>query len=233
MDTDLHGMSSETYFKVKKLPKREWSGLCCTVSAELNQKMTKRLVEIWRKETNPGKLNKTEDRKPEIWADFWRTWSKNENRAFWKSWSEVLDQQLPTWIPQLTRASYAMLPHAGVHTLKMARKNSDSLVGFPSLTQRNYNATETKKLDPTTLKFRKRPSMDKYSMYVHGFVLDEIDGIQDSSQNWSIPKEWADIGGWTHIEKRPPPDEFWRTLVADRGRDGRNPPVYYSRACQE
>jgi hypothetical protein len=126
-----------------------------------------------------------------------------------------------------------MLPHAGVHTLKMARKNSDSLVGFPSLTQRNYNAAETKKLDPTTLKFRKRPSMDKYSMYVQGFILDEIDAIQDSSQNGSIPKEWAEVGGWTHIDKRPPPDEFWRTLVADRGRDGRNPPVYYSRACQE
>ena len=28
-------------------------------------------------------------------------------------------------------------------------------------------------------------------------------------------------------------DEFWRTLVADRGRDGKNPPVYYSRACKE
>jgi hypothetical protein len=29
------------------------------------------------------------------------------------------------------------------------------------------------------------------------------------------------------------PDGFWRTLVADRGRDGRNPPMYYSRACKE
>ncbi|KAF7511417.1 hypothetical protein GJ744_004606 [Endocarpon pusillum] len=30
-----------------------------------------------------------------------------------------------------------------------------------------------------------------------------------------------------------PPEHFWRTLVADRGSDGKNPPVYYSRACQE
>lgn len=30
-----------------------------------------------------------------------------------------------------------------------------------------------------------------------------------------------------------PPDAFWRTLVADRGRDVKNPPVYYSRACKE
>jgi hypothetical protein len=140
--------------------------LCCAVSSELNQKMTEKLLKIWRGETGLAKMKKSEDRKPEIWTDFWRTWTKNEKKAFWKSWSEVLDRQLPTWIPQLTGASYAMLPHAGAHTLKMTRKNSDSLVGFPSLTQRNYNAAETKKLDPTTLKFRKRPSMEKYSMYV-------------------------------------------------------------------
>jgi hypothetical protein len=30
-----------------------------------------------------------------------------------------------------------------------------------------------------------------------------------------------------------PPEEFWRTIVADRGRDGKNPPVYYARACKE
>jgi hypothetical protein len=35
------------------------------------------------------------------------------------------------------------------------------------------------------------------------------------------------------VDKSDPPDEFWRILVADRGRDGRNPPVYYSRACKE
>ena len=232
-------VDNENSNRLEILPKPERCVLFRKVSAELNQKMTERLIKIWTKDkkdtTNFPKLNESEkeERQPGFWTDFWRTWSKNEKRAFWESWSEVLDQELPTWIPQLSGASYAMLPHAGVHTLKMARKNSDSLVGFPSLTQRNYNAAETKKLDTTTLKFRKRPSMDKFSMYVHGFVLDEIEGIQDSSQNGSIPKEWADVGGWTQIEKRPPPDEFWRTLVADRGRDGRNPPVYYSRACQE
>ncbi|EJT69180.1 hypothetical protein GGTG_13289 [Gaeumannomyces tritici R3-111a-1] len=30
-----------------------------------------------------------------------------------------------------------------------------------------------------------------------------------------------------------PPDDFWRTLVADRGRDSRNPPYYYKQACKE
>jgi len=235
--TDL--VDNENSNRLETLPKPERCVLFRKVSAELNQKMTERLIKIWTKDktdtTRFPKLNESEkeERQPGFWTDFWRTWSKNEKRAFWESWSEVLDQELPSWIPQLSGASYAMLPHAGVHTLKMARKNSDSLVGFPSLTQRNYNAAETKKLDTTTLKFRKRPSMDKFSMYVHGFVLDEIESIQDSSQNGSIPKEWADVGGWTQIEKRPPPDEFWRTLVADRGRDGRNPPVYYSRACQE
>ena len=231
--TDFHGLSSELYWKLVKLPKRERCGLCCTTSAELNQRMTHKWLRYCRGETRLLKMKRTELSKPEIWTDFWRTWSKNEKQSFWNAWSEILDQQLPTWIPELTGAAFAMLPHAGAHTLKMARKNSDSLVGFPSLTQRNYNAAETKRLNPTTLKFRKRPSMGKYSMYVQGFVLDKIKDIQDSSQSGSIPKTWADVAGWTHIEKKPPPDEFWRTLVADRGRDGRNPPVYYSRACQE
>jgi hypothetical protein len=35
------------------------------------------------------------------------------------------------------------------------------------------------------------------------------------------------------MDKSDPPDEFWRTWVPDRGRNGRNPPVYYSRACKE
>jgi hypothetical protein len=30
-----------------------------------------------------------------------------------------------------------------------------------------------------------------------------------------------------------PPTAFWRTLVADRGRNDRNPPYYYARACRE
>lgn len=140
---------------------------------------------------------------------------------------------LPSWIPQLSGAPYAMYSHAGINTLKMGRKNADTLVGLPTLTQRNYNAAETKGIDMKALKFRRRAKMKHYSMYVSGFILDTVAEVQHSSQSGSIPQEWAEAGGWHKAPNSNPPDEFWRTLVADRGRDGRNPPVYYSRACKE
>lgn len=143
---------------------------------------------------------------------------------------------LPSWIPQLTGAAYAMLPQPGVHTLKMGRKNADTLVGLPSSSQslqRNYNAAETKGIDLKTFRFRKRATMKHHSMYVKGFILDTIIELQPSSQGGAIPSGWARAGGWRNVPLSDPPDDFWRTLVADRGRDGRNPPMYYSRACKE
>lgn len=143
---------------------------------------------------------------------------------------------LPSWIPQLSGAAYAMYSQAGVHELKMGRKNADTLVGLPPSNQslqRNYNAAQTKVVDRKTLKFRKRSEMKHYSMYVKGFILDIVDEVQPSSQGGAIPREWAKAAGWRNAPESDPPDDFWRTLVADRGRDGRNPPVYYSRACKE
>lgn len=75
-------------------------------------------------------------------------------------------------------------------------------------------------------------SLNHFSLYVKGFILDTIAGVQPSSQSGSIPTAWARFAGWEQMEGTPP-EHFWRTLVADRGSDGKNPPVYYSRACQE
>jgi hypothetical protein len=75
--------------------------------------------------------------------------------------------------------------------------------------------------------------MKYHSMRVKGFVLDTIVNVQPSSQSDAIPRSWATVGGWRNAPFDDPPDDFWRTLVADRGRDGKNPPVYYARACKE
>ena len=74
--------------------------------------------------------------------------------------------------------------------------------------------------------------LNHFSLYVKGFILDTIASVQPSSQSGSIPTAWARFAGWEQMEGTPP-EHFWRTLVADRGSDGKNPPVYYSRACQE
>jgi len=142
---------------------------------------------------------------------------------------------LPSWIPRLSKASYGMDRGPGIDGLRMGRKNADSLVGLPNLSHRNYNAAETKSLDKKVFRFRKRvtkPSLNHFSLFVKGFVLDTIAELQPSSQSGSIPTAWAYFAGWGEMQATPP-EHFWRTLVADRGSDGKNPPVYYSRACQE
>jgi hypothetical protein len=142
---------------------------------------------------------------------------------------------LPTWVSQLSGAPFALYAHAGINTLKMGRKNADSLVGMPNVLQRNYAAAETRGCDLKSLRFRKRIAHHMhFSMYVEGFVLDTVEDVFPASQGGAIPREWVDAVNWKNVERDEPPDAFWRTLVADRGRDpGRNPPVYYSRACQE
>jgi hypothetical protein len=142
------------------------------------------------------------------------------------------DVSLPSWVPQLSNAPFAMDQRPGTSGPKMSRINADPLVGLPSSTHRNYSAAETKGVDMKTLRFRKRPAAKQFSMYVRGFQLDVIKEVAQVARNGQIPIEWADLAEWKDAEKFPP-DTFWQTLVANRGKDGKNPPVYYSRACQE
>ena len=71
-----------------------------------------------------------------------------------------------------------------------------------------------------------------YSMLVEGFVLDEIGQIEHPSPAGDIPYAWAPFGGWDDVATEPP-EELWRTLVADRGPHGQNALTFYPRACKE
>jgi len=137
------------------------------------------------------------------------------------------DEVMPSWIPQLSGAAHSMYKHPNGE-FKMGRTNADPLVGLPIPAPKNYSAAETTRL--RQLRFKKR---DKYySMYVSGFILDKVGKVEVHSQSGNIPDEWVEAVGWLNIDDDPP-EEFWRTLVADRGRHGRNPPTYYARACKE
>ncbi|RDW77958.1 hypothetical protein BP5796_05810 [Coleophoma crateriformis] len=144
--------------------------------------------------------------------------------------------RLPSWIPRLNGAPFAMFPHAGIHIMKMGRKNADPLVGLPYIS-RSYDAAQGREVDQEALRFRKRRAQNAHCMFVKGFILEEVDKTTNSSQSGSIPKEWLKLGGWKILKDpkkdKGPPEEFWRTIVADRGKDGQNPPYYYSRACKE
>jgi hypothetical protein len=138
--------------------------------------------------------------------------------------------KLPSWIPDLEGAAFAMHEHTTAGQ-RMHRKNADPLVGLPSSGQRVYQAAGSRTVDLTALKFKKRKTF--YSMFVKGFVLDEVGALGEICRNGGIPHQWLGPAGWGNTKTEPPPDEFWRTLVADRGSYGRNAPTFYTRACEE
>ncbi|KAI1108244.1 heterokaryon incompatibility protein-domain-containing protein [Nemania sp. NC0429] len=148
-----------------------------------------------------------------------------------KTEDELLN--LPSWVNRASKAPFNLFPHAGQKIQKTGRAAADPLVGHPQDGHRNYSAAQTRPLDLKLLKFRRRPRLGHYSLYVRGFMLDKVHIVRDASQGGNIPKAWLDLAGWEAPYSYDPPDEFWRTLVADRGRDNDNPPYYYARACKE
>ena len=141
---------------------------------------------------------------------------------------------IPSWIPSVTGAAYGLEPK----TKRMVRKNPDTLVGVPP--QRNYTAagnihvTKAIRFEQGVTKFSKYENLNGvhyHSMFVEGFIVDKVENLKTASQKGNIPKDWAQLGRqyahegeqWKQL-----PDEYWRTLVADRGRNG-NPPRHYPR----
>jgi hypothetical protein len=122
----------------------------------------------------------------------------------------------------------------------MERQNADALVGLPDESgRRNYTAAGDKELDLAKLEFRKWSTLKKpdstypeYSMFVRGFVLDEVATVEHLAANGNIPYRWLPAGGWGDTDTNPP-DEFWRTLVADRAQNSHNLPTYFPGACKE
>ncbi|KAI0019279.1 heterokaryon incompatibility protein-domain-containing protein [Xylariomycetidae sp. FL0641] len=145
------------------------------------------------------------------------------------------DMDLPSWIAKISKAPYTFGRFPGVTIRRMGRKNADPLVGPPEDGRRNYTAAQTRPVDLRALRFRKRPHQKHYSLYVKGFKLTQIEEVGPQSQGGSIPAVWTRIAGWHNAEQEGghPPPQFWRTLVADRGKDTRNPPYYYATACKE
>lgn len=155
--------------------------------------------------------------------------------------AKIKELGLPSWVANIDGAPFDIFPHAGMDMVKMGRRNADPLVGTPQDGHRNYSAGQSKVVDLSTLQFRRRAQLGHYSLYLKGFCFDRVAKVSQVSQAGAIPASWLDLAGWTEA-RRPtgmngnlddPPTAFWRTLVADRGRNDRNPPYYYARACRE
>lgn len=160
--------------------------------------------------------------------------------------------KLPSWIQEISESPFGR-QEEGFN----GRKNGDSLVGMPD--RKWYNASHGKHADgawfghdlrpeptPTTSppsqtnttssktgsgnNARKRDP----SLHVKGLPMKIVTWASDPIPDGVIPKVCLQKGDWAiqraeQVDKAP--DKLWRTLVADRGADGRNPPSWYHRAC--
>lgn len=138
------------------------------------------------------------------------------------------DEQVPSWICTMAKSPHRLVERDAVGK-RLVRRNADSLVGMPGSLR--YNASN--KPGPTngTQVFRFYESVSR-SMFVEGFILSEIDKLELPSQLGNIPPEWLKLVYW-HNRNDLPPEEFWRTLVANRNHNGDEPPPFYPRACRE
>ena len=136
--------------------------------------------------------------------------------------------ELPSWIRSVKDAAFEI--HTSPSGQKIGRISADALVGLPTFGQKNYGAAGTKKLDLQRLRFARRSR--HHSIFVEGFAYDEIGSIQEIARDGNLPIIWLTAGGWENHDQDPP-DDLWRTIVANRGPDGRNALTFYPTALKE
>ena len=137
------------------------------------------------------------------------------------------DQTKPSWLLTTEKTAFGIRPDKNY-----SRANADTLVGAPGLGKRNYNASKSTKVVPGSgSAWHFGTGAEAYSMFVEGFIIDEVHKKGPYAPDGIILNEWLAAGGWDDHTAEPP-DQFWRTLVADRGPNGLNPPTFYPRACK-
>ena len=129
---------------------------------------------------------------------------------------------LPSWIP--TVANY---PYVRRSDGQYNRQSADMLVGRPEHEHKPYSATgDVGANGHVTILPGKAPILE-----CTGIQVGAIAEVGERCVNGNIPKGWTSMALW-HDRSNPIPPGLWRTLVADRGPDGENPPHWYGRACQ-
>jgi len=76
------------------------------------------------------------------------------------------------------------------------------------------------------------------SLLIKGLIVHTIapSELKSNATSGTIPADWREAACWHDTlppEQNPPPESFWRTLVANRNTHGRKPPLYWRRACSE
>jgi hypothetical protein len=129
---------------------------------------------------------------------------------------------LPSWILTVSGSAY-VVPNS---TLR-SRVNGDSLVGGPG--RPIYNAC--KGLPPASVTFWQSEESDFDDLLqARGIKVDTIGELGARSVEGIIFRESLEMGGLSSSGYNP--DVLWRTLVANRDGDGKDPPIWYRQAFQ-
>jgi hypothetical protein len=146
------------------------------------------------------------------------------------------EKKLPSWIPHLSKSTRTFANDETSTPLdnlaSVGHTNADPLGGLPT-EQKPYRAAGSRSVTKLLRLESGGNGYDDYeSMFVEGFILDKVGQLEGRSQGGIIPSEWLNLGKW-HDPSTPPPEEFWRTLIADRDPNGRNVPKFYATVCSQ
>ncbi|XXG98617.1 hypothetical protein Hte_004942 [Hypoxylon texense] len=151
-----------------------------------------------------------------------------------RPWAPITDRgpddkdkrlELPSWMPNIERK-----PFQATKGGKMVRYNSDPLVGAAVFRLKFYSASGLR--DPVGSFFEiDAENADSRHITVRAFELSKVDEVFNSASFGNIPYSWLEAGGWRDGGEQPP-DELWRTLVADRTHEGNKADPWYPMAFQ-
>ncbi|KAI1441573.1 heterokaryon incompatibility protein-domain-containing protein [Annulohypoxylon stygium] len=185
------------------------------------------------------------------WAPTWEEGRRNKlfsQSAIPSAPGEIRDgqEELPSWIPLIQKSSHGT-PAQRIR----GRSNGDSFVGASHLTgHRNYSATlDLKpeyrfgyKTQPRQTGSESNRIYDGH-LFIKGLRIGTVKKLAQRASHAMIFREAFEIAGfdlqyWNRCQQWAPgvprvPEGFWRTIVADRGPDGSNPPSWYPRACMD
>lgn len=141
-----------------------------------------------------------------------------------RPWAPALTgTKLPSWMLDATQKPFRPTSRG-----KMVRYNPDPFVG-PAVKRKFYTASG----EFTNSSAPNLPSVDfgNKEIIVEAFKLARPTDIWDLAVHGSIPASWLRGVNWND-STTPPPEEFWRTLVADRTSAGSGPEPDYSSIIQ-
>lgn len=156
-----------------------------------------------------------------------------------RGWAPPIASELPSWVT--TTANVALRRRRDAHEpsiIRYTRQHADQLVG----SKPRYNACQSQQAlyvaskSGTASDYCFGITADtKLSLFVTGFVLDDVGQTSTQCQDGIITAEWFRLAGWYPWAPGPanlshPPQSLWRTLVGDRDNKGRLADNYYAKA---